>query len=218
MTNELHWEWRGFGGVSGRFIKQYCELPLIIDSEIIKDLYLVIPDLYVNTKFRTGAEGGLKFKRLRKREGDFEKWLEDTEELYDFPLDNTAWKNLSNTLQQVGRDLPEYPQERPDRETTLEYLMNAGCKPLEVEKNRESRLLKVSDGQVKVEWACLSKPQSMISIGIENWSDSEPNRKNDTAKKNELSEAIKILNLDHEPLKTMNYLDAVKIWAEGNKI
>jgi hypothetical protein len=218
MTNELHWEWRGFGGVSGRFIEQYCDLPLITDSEIIKDLYLVIPELYVNTKFRTGAEGGLKFKRLKKREGDFEKWLEDTDELFDFPLDSSAWETFRDTLQQVGRDLPEYPQKNPDRETTLKYLVNAGCKPLEVEKNRESRLLEVSEGQVKVEWACLSKPQSLISIGIENWSDSGRNSKNDAAQKNELTEAIKKLNLDKEPLKAMNYLDAVKIWAEGDKI
>lgn len=218
MTDELHWEWRGFGGVSGSFVDQYCELPLIIDSENVKDLYLVIPDLYINTKFRTGAEGGLKFKRLKKREGSYEKWLEDTDELFDFPLDRSAWETFRDTLQRAGRDLPEYPKERLDRETTLEYLMNAGCKPLEVEKNRESRLLQVSDGQVKVEWACLSKPQSLISIGIENWSVSDGHLKNDAAKKNQLSEAIKVLSLDREPLKIMNYLDAVKIWAEGNKI
>lgn len=218
MSNELHWEWRGFGGVSGRFIKQFCDLPLIFDSEIIEDFYLIIPDLYINTKFRKGAEGGLKFKRLKKRDGNFEKWLEDTDELFYFPLGKSAWKTIRNTLQRVGRDLPEYPEERLDSETSLRYLMAAGCKPLKVKKCRESRLLIVSNGQVKVEWACISNPQSFISIGIENWSDSARDIRNDVAKKNDLSEAIKTLNLDQEPLKILNYLDAVKIWADGNKI
>jgi|GEM_PF-1779345 len=218
MTTELHWEWRGFGGVSSRFIQQFCDLPLVAEAEVVEDLYLLIPDLYINTKFRTGAEGGLKFKRLKKKDSDFEKWLEDTDELFDFPLSYSAWKTFRNTLKKVDLDLPEYPAEPLDRDTTLDYLTSTGCKPVQVKKNRESRLLKVSGGKVKIEWVCVAKPQSLISIGIENWTDFDAKPKNDVSKKNDLIEAIETLMLEREPLKIVNYLDAVKMWAAGKKI
>ena len=218
MVNELHWEWRGFGGVTSKFIEHFCSLPTLFEPERVDDLYFWIPDLYINTKFRTGAEDGLKFKRLKQKEGNFEKWMENSDEIFDFPLDPDAWNTLRSTLQDANLELPEYPAEKLNRETTLTYLKEAGCKPVIVKKHRKSCLLQVSGGQVKIEWACISKPQSLISIGLENWTDFDSEPSSEAAEIQDLNEAIDKLELDREPLNIMNYLDAVKLWAEGRKI
>jgi len=213
MAEGLHWEWRGFGGVSARFVKQYCGLSHLFDSQTVEDLYLWIPGLEVNAKFRTGAEGGLKFKRIRKKEGEFEKWFENPEELFDFPLDSRAWKTLADMLKTVDLSLPEARDGDITRQHAVELLREAGCKPLLVKKNREAKLWSGPNGTVKVEWACISAPRSLVSIGLENWADEDAEDVSDESAREDLSAALTFFDLKNEPLQPMNYIEAVESWA-----
>ncbi|MCK4472721.1 MAG: hypothetical protein KAW49_13155, partial [Anaerolineae bacterium] len=72
---------------------------------------------------------------------------------------------------------------------------------------------------VKVEWACISSPQAIISIGLETW-DEDPEGQGlpDEQAKEDILAAIKELGLNNEPLSAMNYVDAVAVWASGGKI
>ncbi|MDZ7693581.1 MAG: hypothetical protein U5K69_21095 [Balneolaceae bacterium] len=177
-----------------------------------------IPGLEINAKLRKGAEGGLKFKHQEQKKGPFEIWIEDEEEIYEFPLDGEAWKSLNTMFKNTDINLPQYPATPLDRETTVSLLEEAGCKILSATKQRETRILEMKNGTVLVEWAIISSPQRCVSIGLETWSQSETaNLANDDAL-NTLKEALRKLNLDAEPLTPMNYLDAVKEWVKGSKI
>jgi hypothetical protein len=218
MAEGVHWEWRAFGGVSARFVKLYCGLSDLFDSQTVEDLYLWIPGLEVNAKFRTGAEGGLKFKRIKKKAGELEKWFENPEELFDFPLNAGAWDALSEMLNTVDLSLPEAPDKNITRQHAVELLRDAGCRPLLVKKNREAKSWAGPNGTVKVEWACISEPQSMVSIGLENWTDEGAEELNDESAKEDLSAAIDFLGLKNEPLRVMNYMEAVETWAGKDSI
>lgn len=213
MAEGLHWEWRGFGGVSAHFVKQYCGLSHLFDSQTVEDLYLWIPGLEVNAKFRTGAEGGLKFKRIRKKEGEFEKWFENPEELFDFPLDKRAWKTLSDMLLTVNLHLPENPDGEISRQRAEKLLTDAGCKTVLVKKSREARSWGAPNGLIKTEWACISAPQPLISIGLENFTDESSEELSDESAREDLTAAIEFFDLKCEPLQAMNYIEAVEKWA-----
>ena len=218
MAHGLHWEWRGFGVVSSKFVKKYCNLPLLFDAQTVEDLYLWIPGLEVNAKFRTGAEGGLKFKRIRDKNGTLEKWFENPDELFDFPLNNQAWKTLSEMLKKVNLQLPETPEVEISRQRATKLLMEAGCKTILVKKNREAKSWPAPNGVVKVEWACISAPQSLISIGLENGSVEEAEELSDESAREDLDAAIKFFELKSEPLQPMNYIKAVESWATETPI
>lgn len=218
MAEGIHWEWRGFGGVSARFVEQYCGLAHLFDSQTVEDLYLWIPGLEVNSKFRTGAEGGLKFKRIKQKAGEFEKWYENPEELFDFPLSAKAWKTLSDTLKSVDLSLPRAPCGDITRQYAVELLEEAGCKTLLVKKNREAKSWMAPNGIVKVEWACISEPQSLVSIGLENYTDESSEELDDESAREDLSAAVEFFGLNHEPLQVMNYMEAVERWAGNNTI
>lgn len=218
MTQGLHWEWRGFGGVSGSFVKQYCDLPLILEPQKVEDLYIWIPGLEVNAKLRTGAEGGLKLKRIRDKDGSFEKWYENPEELFDFPLTSRAWASLSDVLKPVNIHLTENPDSELTREKTINLLTEAGCKTVLVKKNRENKKWEASNGDVKIEWASISAPQPLISIGVENWAGEEAEELNDELAKQDLSAAIEFFELKSEPLQIMNYMEAIELWSGGSAI
>lgn len=218
MAYGKHWEWRAFGGISPRFAKSFLLLPTLYDSHEVIDDYLWIPGLEVNAKFRKGVEEGLKFKRQEQKKGNFEIWIEDEEEIYEFPLDAEAWKSLNTMFENTEINLPEYPATPPDRETTANLLEEAGCKILTTTKQRETRMLEMKNGTVLVEWGIISSPQQCVSIGLETWSQSETANLADDDALNTLKEALRKLNLDAEPLTPMNYLDAVKQWAKGSKI
>jgi hypothetical protein len=213
MAEGIHWEWRGFGGVSARFVRLYSGLPDLFDSQTVEDLYLWIPGLEVNAKFRTGAEGGLKFKRIKKIDGDLEKWFENPEELFDFPLSERAWGALSQMLKTVNLTLPKAPDGAISRQRAEKLLREAGCRPLLVKKNREAKSWQGPNGAVKVEWACISEPESIVSIGLENWVNEGSEELNDETAKADLSSAIEFMGLKSEPLRIMNYMEAVEMWA-----
>ena len=214
MTEGLHWEWRGFGGVSAKFAEKYCSLSLLFDAQTVEDLYLWIPGLEVNAKFRTGAEGGLKFKRIRKKEGDFEKWFENPEELFDFPLNKRAWKTLFDMLLTVNLHLPEEQEGEISRQRAEKLLTDAGCKTILVKKSRETKSWAAANGMVKIEWACISVPQPLISIGLENFIEEGSEELSDESAREDLSAAIKLFDLKSEPLQPMNYIEAVQRWAK----
>lgn len=217
MAHGLHWEWRGFGGVSSRMVEMYCGLSRLFEPQKVEDLYLWIPGLRVNAKFRTGAEGGLKFKRIRKKDGDFEKWFENPEELFDFPLNNRAWGRLSEMLKTVNINLSEKPVDELTRERATNLLKSAGCKTVLVKKDREAKMWQAPNGIVKVEWTCITEPQPMISIGLENWEEDTTKEIPDTEAKADLAAAVHTLELNCEALKIMNYMEAVQLWAGGGK-
>jgi hypothetical protein len=219
MANVPCWEWRAFGGVSAAFARKYSELEPCFELQDVEDLYLWIPGLSVNAKFRMGAEGGLKFKRIKDKDLDLEKWHEDKAELFDFPLEREAWETLSRMLATVGVTLANYPSETLNRDKSLQLLENAGCEAVKVRKKREARLWKGPYGKVKVEWACISEPQSLISIGLETWMKEPSDRTTtDDEGKKDIKAAIDDLGIVREPLRIMNYMDAVQIWASREKI
>lgn len=217
MSYGSHWEWRGFGGVSARFVRTYASLETCIELHSVHDRYIWIPGLEVNAKFREGVENGLKFKRPEKKEGDFEVWTENEDELFEFPLSDNAWKTLQTILQNTALNLPDPPPSFT-QEHTEQWLEQAGCKIVEVQKERESKLLEVKCGSVLVEWTSISEPQSLISIGLENYSESEAEQLTSETDKQILELAVKEMGLHDEPLRPVNYMGAVKEWARGNKI
>lgn len=216
MAAGTHWEWRGFGVVSSSFADRYAKLESPFSPQDVEDLYLWIPRLEVNAKFRKGAEGGLKFKRLKSRDGGLEQWHENPEELFDFPLEKAGWDTLATMLAGVNVTLAPYPSEPPSRMVTLASLEESGCRSVLVRKRREGRLWRGPNGKVKVEWACISQPQTTISIGLETWDeDSNGEGFSDDQAREDILSAIEELCLDEEPLKVMNYMDAVAAWASG---
>jgi hypothetical protein len=106
-----------------------------------------------------------------------------------------------------------------DMRATLEYLQNRGCKTVRVTKAREARLWPGSHGNIKVEWACISAPQAIVSIGLETWSeDTGGESVNDSQAAEAILAAINGLGLHQEPLQVMNYMEAVAVWAAGNAV
>ncbi len=219
MAFGLHWEWRGFGAVSADFVNKYSKLDLQFDIQNVDDLYLWVPNLAVNAKFREGAEGGLKFKRIKNSDDKLEQWHENEEEIFDFPLKEKAWTTLNKVMTTVGLALPAYPPIAPNREESTHILESIDCKTIMVKKRREARLWRGPNGLVKVEWACISEPQSLISIGLETWdNDADEDVLTDEEAKEDIRAAILELGLNKEPIHVMNYLVVTGIWALGKKI
>lgn len=222
MALGIHWEWRGFGAVSSDFVYRFCNLapayPDIGDeAEVLQDEYLWAPGLDVNVKFRPDVPTEpFKFKSLVDTEGVLEKWAERPEDIFDFPLAERGWEILRERFGAADVPVGPYPAAGADLETTLARLLEAGVQQVSVGKSRFCALWR---GRVRVEWACIRSPQAVLSIGLETWLEEE-NRPAppDARARADLRAAIEDLGLDHEPLRAMNYLDAVSVWAQGSKI
>jgi hypothetical protein len=219
MALGTHWEWRGFGAVSGAFARLYCDLEPCYGTQTVEDIYLWIPGMQVNAKFRTGVQDGLKFKRIENTDDDLEQWTERPDELFEFPLDSQGWNTLKEVLANAGLRLPDYPLKAPDQTQSLVYLKEVGCRAITVRKIRESKIWQRAGGRVMVEWACITAPQPCISIGLETM-ETENKSQNflDDDLKNRLKNAIQDLALKKEALRIINYMDAVGIWASGKFI
>lgn len=213
MALGIHWEWRGFGAVSSSFARRYSALATALDSQTVTDCYVWAPGLAVNIKTREGVGGDLKFKRLEDKKGELEKWREDPAEIFNFPLPRSSWMLLAETLATVGLQLEVYPPEAPDRATALAAVRRAGCRLVRVEKQRSAQLWAGPNGHVQWEWARIARPQPILSIGLENAEDGAD--VGDAEARIDLEAAIAALELQEEPLRIMNYLDAVAIWSEG---
>lgn len=219
MTLAIHWEWRGFGAVSGEFAHRYSALPPQFSSQSVEDAYLWVPGLEVNVKLRDIPEEPFKFKRLQAKDGPLEQWAENPADIFRFPLDVAGWDTLAATLATAGLSLGSHPGGDVDAGMTRTRLEEVGARTVTVHKVRESRLWSGPSGPVKVEWACVRSPQAIVTIGLETW-DPDPNGAGlpDEQAKADLLAAIKELGLQAEPLQPMNYVDAVRTWASGGKI
>jgi hypothetical protein len=219
MALGLHWEWRGFGAVSSGFAHHFSELAPLFDPQDVEDVYLWVSGLEVNVKVRDIPEEPFKFKRLQGTDGHLEQWAQNPEDIFKFPLNEAGWNKLVEVLAKVNRTLGPYPSGEADAETTLARLKKAGARTITVNKLRESRLWQGPNGKVRVEWACISSPEAIISIGLETW-DEDPEGQGlpDEQAKEDILAAIKELGLNNEPLRVMNYMDAVAVWASGKKI
>ena len=219
MTLPIHWEWRGFGAVSGKFAHRYSTLPAQFSSQSVEDAYLWVPGLEVNVKLRDIPQEPFKFKRLQGKDGPLEQWAEKPEDICVFPLNQAGWDTLAATLATVDLTLGPYPGGDVDAGTTRARLEEVGARTVTVHKLRESRLWSGPNGPVKVEWACIRSPQAIITIGLETW-DPDPGGSGLPGEqaKEDLLAAIQELGLHDEPLQPMNYVRAVAAWASGGKI
>jgi hypothetical protein len=220
MALGTHWEWRGFGAVSSKFADSFSKLERIFSGpQEGKDLYLWIPKLEANVKVRDIPTEPFKIKRIKAKDGDLEQWDENPDEIFEFPLNDSGWDTLAEMLDTVKLKLGPKPSGRADRSTVLDRLAKVGVKTVGVKKLRESRLWQGPNGKVQLEWACISSPQAIISVGLETW-DEDPDKEglpNHLVQEDILS-AIKALGLDKEPLTVMNYMGAVAVWAFGGKL
>ncbi len=219
MAYGIHWEWRGFGEVSDRFRTLFDSLQPLFSREEVTDTYVWVPKLQINLKLRAGNgdKDGLKFKRLKDEDGDLEQWEENREEMYEYPLVVEAWEKLGEELGKLNVGLPAMSREPLDREATLRLLRQADARVrlVEVTKRRKASLWSGPDGDVKVEIADISSPQTVSSVGLENWGElAAP----DEAAKGTLLVASKALGTHKEPLTPMSYLQAVENWANGVEI
>lgn len=216
MAAGTHWEWRGFGAVSDAFLDRYTGLKVQYGPQEFEDLYIWSPNLQVNIKLREGAEGGLKIKRFVSRDGRLQRWTEDPDDLFAFPLAEPAWHALARELATANLALGAYPETPAGRDQLLEILAKAGCKTILVSKRRDGRYWQGPDGTLLVEWTTIHKPQPIHSIGLESPDIAlETAGPADEQAKAAILAAISSLGLEREPLKVMNYMDAVSLWARG---
>lgn len=220
MATGTHWEWRAFGAASSDLAARFIvDLGIIFPPMDFVDVYLWTPGLKVNVKVRDFAAQPFKFKHLLDKDGVLEKWDEKEEEIFRVPLDKAGWAALAETLTTVNVTLGPYPSGDADAATIIARVQEAGASTVTVNKRRESRLWRGTHGLVAVEWACISSPEAIVSIGLETWdvSPEGPGLPGGQAKEDILA-AIEALGLDNEPLRVMNYVDAVAAWASGEKI
>jgi len=213
MSIGIHWEWRAFGTVSVRFREIFFDLPVYYERHHVKDEYLWIPGIGLNAKFRTGVEDGLKIKRLKEKDGKLEKWEENPDEIFEFPLKPEAWHSLAQVLKDADIKLPAYPSNSPGRTEMNEILQQAGCEIITVKKTRESRLW----NKVLIESASITEPQQVDSIGLENLPEEHAALTDDEAKK-AIRSAIENFHLEDESLRVMNYMEAIKLWSGGRNV
>jgi hypothetical protein len=175
--------------------------------------------LAANVKVRNLAEEPFKFKRLLNKDGHLEQWAEKQEDIYQFPLSEDAWGKLAQALADAGLTLGSYPSGTVDAQMTVAELQRVGARIVTVNKLREARLWKGPYGWVKVEWACIFAPQATITIGLETWEeDGEGPGLPDEEAKEDIRAAIQALGVVEEPLRVLNYVDAVRIWTAGGRI
>lgn len=95
-----HWEWRAFGSVPLGAVLRIVRLPKHFGPDdrgaVQTDEYLVEPRSDVNAKLRDGV---LKCKRRLDSAADgCELWTEETEDAFDFPLGDDAFRYLRERM------------------------------------------------------------------------------------------------------------------------
>ncbi len=220
MAKGLHWEWRGFGNVAPDFLSFFRNLPLAYPNlpewgEVI-DEYLWIPGCQTNVKFRTGHEDGLKFKRMLKKDGFLELWLEDPDELFPYSKMNAdVVRRLATSLGLtfIDRDL-HGPWDR-NRIVTFLKSANNSVQVVTVEKKRQTRILFKLDSTVNVEFADIMRPQRIHSISLETPDLTNADELDVNRAKVLLQKTLKSLK-PAQGLKPMGYMQAIATWANGN--
>ena len=222
----MHWEWRGFGTISQSFRDTCAQLekayPDASGPQKVEDIYFWVPELSVNLKVRegTGTEDGLKIKRLLDTRDGIEKWLEDPDEIYLFPLGRTALNKLWQELAKVGIELPDAPAAGLSRAATLALLTEADSeiREVKVKKERDEVLWRSSEHVVKIEIAEITSPRNTVSVGLENWTEEVDASLSDAELYAAILAAKRALEIDQENLKAMSYLEAIGTWASEGRL
>lgn len=185
------------------------------------DRYLWVPGYGMNAKMRSGLPTGdcLKFKRLKARWNQLQLWHEDPEDIHEFPL---QWSDLGWLAKELHIVLPDKPRETVSYDDALEIFKDATppVQVIEVHKHRLARIWRKGDLKVLIEIAELSHPEVIQSLCVEStleltkWSG--PDRM--TAARDSVRRAVEELGLESESLKSMNYVDALTVWADGHRV
>lgn len=224
MALGRHWEWRGFGKISESFRERWFSFDHAtpeLQSQNVVDRYLWVPGYGMNAKMRSGLAVGdcLKFKRLRARWNQLQLWHEDPEDIHCFPLQRSQLKWLADELHVK---LPDPSNESVDFAEALKMFEQATprVQVIEVHKHREARMWEDGTTKVLVEIAELTRPEVISSLCLEStleltrWSPPEQT----SAARESVKRAAEDLGVERETLQSMNYVDALTIWASGNRL
>ena len=208
MAFGKHWEWRGFGVLSGGLRARVESLPLKFDRpQDVQDEYLWVPGMSINVKLRFTD---LKFKRLLGFEQGVERWLEDEAENLPFPLERPVVEKLSREL---GVSLPRLLERSYGREELVDLLLRAKApvRRIVVEKKRWQRDWMTLEarasggGPVTVELVEILSPEVTFSVGLEH-----PEPGPVAAARDELGLGT--------VMRTLSYLQALSVWARGERV
>ena len=199
MAFGTHWEWRGFGKLSGVLGGEIRSLrALFPESQVVTDRYIWSAGCDINFKLRLGD---FKIKRcLEVAESGIARWSEDPAENYSFPLAAEVFNELVEALGCVGEPAVEPVATEQD---LLDRLGAGGSdlKVVVVEKERwQYRAPILEDGIIEL--AQISSPEETVSVSVEHESAAG------------IQEIMKATGLPGG-LKSLSYLDALEIWGKG---
>lgn len=224
MALGRHWEWRGFGTVSAALRERWnaCEHALPDQQwHDMVDRYLWVPGYGMNAKMRSGLPVGdcLKFKRLRARWNQLQLWHEDPDDIHRFPL---QWSDLRWLAQELHVELPGKQQDSVGFDEALEIFQRATppVQIIEVRKHRQARIWQNGDTKVLVEIAELTEPEVITSLSMESTLELPELADPDvmTAARDSVKQTIDDLGIENENLQSMNYVDALTLWADGDQL
>lgn len=189
---------------------------------VLEDEYLVIPHSTANVKLRTGLgeKDGLKLKYFERLEGELELWDEpqgSTFRLKDL-TPNLFTDVLGPKLHMVFMPIPSGPIDAPKVRALFSAATPAAI-PVLVTKHRRTRRWKGSRQNVLVEIADITEPERVVSVSLESDSDLTNACQHEiTDARDSVLEALDVLKIRREPLTVMNYLAALQIWANKDKV
>lgn len=236
MAYGEHWEWRGFGHIPPDLQARIEALPLAgsvgnrpepagdepesagdepgragdrpaaLGSEAgwLDDCYLWVPHCTVNVKLRCQD---LKLKRFLRAEQGLECWLEDPTEIFPLPLTVDVVAKVASALAVTLPALPAHPVGRGELLTLLRRA-TPSVQAITVRKRRRFYALAVPNQPlaVLVELTIIVRPEPITTLALEH---------PDLAA---LRVGLTTLHVDQAPLRPLNYLQALAVWARGQRI
>ncbi len=199
MAFGVHWEWRGFGGLSSSLEERIRALrPLFPDSQVVTDRYLWSPGCSINFKLRFGD---FKIKRcLDLAEGGIARWQEDPGENYSFPLAAGVFGEVVTALGGAAGAAGEALASEAELLERAGAAI-AGLQVVAVAKERWQYGAPVLEDGI-IELAQISSPEEIVSISVEHESEEG------------VREIMEALDLPGE-LKSFSYLEALETWGNG---
>ena len=199
MAFGVHWEWRGFGGLSSSLEERIRALrPLFPDSQVVTDRYLWSPGCSINFKLRFGD---FKIKRcLDMAEGGITRWQEDPGENYSFPLAAGVFGEVVTALGGAAGVAGEALASEAELLERAGAAI-AGLQVVAVAKERWQYGAPVLEDGI-IELAQISSPEEIVSISVEHESEEG------------VREIMEALDLPGE-LKSFSYLEALETWGNG---
>jgi len=228
MARGTHWEWRGFGRVSNRFLEAFVRCPLGFEHappwDHARDEYYWFRASPIYVRLRTGGTPlGLKLKRFVARDRDLELWFEDPNDLHPLGrLDHGVLNEIAATLGVRHGGVPAGPL-TSDQVARVFRTSSPPASVLTVSKTRQIR--RAGRG-IQIEFSKITRvtangwrtaiDRPLFSIAVRNSSDlthATPDAV-DAAREETLA-VLAALNLAAEPLRPMNYLEAIETWTSG---